>query len=645
MKRILTCIMAFLLLTGLCACGGSGAGQAEAELETAAGTEANTETETQSLPGKLISAADAFAAGDGTPENPYQISTAAELALMAEKINGGEEGYSTAHYLLTADVALNDTSGWEGWADHGPEYRWIAIGDYRNGKAEFEGSFDGGGHVISGMYCYGIDTVDAQEEGNYYLGLFGMLRNATVKNVTLAQSCLIGKGQVAGMGGIAAEAWDSEITGCSSEAYLDCELATGGVGGVAGTLHHSSLSDSRNEGVIRYMGSEVGSCGGVAGYVSESRLEKCANEGSVSGAGDAGGIAGTMNHAGMEEAGVLDGCVNSGAVTGEKGRVGGIVGNLYAGYGEAAVTGCGNTGEITSDGYVGGLIGYVSAAKTFVDNKAGNVGMVTVSDCYNQGAVTLGNGYDSGFAGGLCGAAAALDGGILTVENSRSEGAVTAKDHVAGGIAGTLLLNYQGEILLTACENRGNVLAANGCYGGIAGMVTQTNGEEGEGQRVIRITDCSNSGALTGRGWNAGGIAGMVTLLSWDGDIFEDRGCVNSGAVTGKTSGSMLELGGVIGGMITTNGDLAVTDCSNSGAITLIVTEEADREQPVQSVAGGVVGSHAENVSVLGCTNSGVISVEGANEEWLSWGSISGTVKGVYSMEDIKAAIAAEDQE
>ena len=50
--------------------------------------------------------AEAYAGGDGTPENPYQIATAEQLALLAQQTNEGIGG--NAYYMLTDNICLNE---------------------------------------------------------------------------------------------------------------------------------------------------------------------------------------------------------------------------------------------------------------------------------------------------------------------------------------------------------------------------------------------------------------------------------------------------------------------------------------------------------------------------------------------------------
>lgn len=66
--------------------------------------------------------------GDGTSENPYQISTAAELYWFADKVNNDNDNYSSKNAVLIADIDL------EGSATN----TWTPIGNTIN---YFKGTF------------------------------------------------------------------------------------------------------------------------------------------------------------------------------------------------------------------------------------------------------------------------------------------------------------------------------------------------------------------------------------------------------------------------------------------------------------------------------------------------------------------------
>ena len=167
--------------------------------------------------------AEKFADGAGTVDDPYKISTGAELAYLAEKVNGGES-YSGNYFKLTSDIRLNTddvpTSGNE----------WTPIG---NGTAKpFSGIFDGAGHVISGLYIS-----DAA-----FPGLFGKV-SGTVQNLVVQGSVTAGNKAVAltggyAAGGIACEA-GNVIQNCGFYGKVSdstgWDLDIGGVVGIGGT--------------------------------------------------------------------------------------------------------------------------------------------------------------------------------------------------------------------------------------------------------------------------------------------------------------------------------------------------------------------------------------------------------------------------
>lgn len=115
--------------------------------------------------------AEKFAGGAGTVDDPYKISTGAELAYLAEKVNGGKS-YSGNYFKLTSDIRLN--------ADDVPTAgdslnSWTSIGN-ANAK-KFQGTFDGDGHTISGLYINNA----VQNQGLFgYVGRGGVVQNLVV---------------------------------------------------------------------------------------------------------------------------------------------------------------------------------------------------------------------------------------------------------------------------------------------------------------------------------------------------------------------------------------------------------------------------------------------------------------------------------
>ena len=93
--------------------------------------------------------AENFAGGDGTESNPYQIANGEQLAKLAQDVNSGN-GYAGTYFVLTADIVLNNTDGWENWGETVPKNTWTPIGSY---EIQFTGILDGQGHSVSGNIC------------------------------------------------------------------------------------------------------------------------------------------------------------------------------------------------------------------------------------------------------------------------------------------------------------------------------------------------------------------------------------------------------------------------------------------------------------------------------------------------------------
>lgn len=124
--------------------------------------------------------AEKFAGGTGTESDPYQISNGAQLAYLAQQVNAGTN-YSGEYFKLTSDIQLNelDDKGMPRAAEGqtGP-HPWTPIG---NSSKKFQGTFDGDGHTIAGLYIN-----DTAAVYNAYKGLFGNITaGAKVQNLVV----------------------------------------------------------------------------------------------------------------------------------------------------------------------------------------------------------------------------------------------------------------------------------------------------------------------------------------------------------------------------------------------------------------------------------------------------------------------------
>lgn len=631
MKKTSILLATLLLLGTLAGCGGGTESQSTSS--TPAPAAQTAEQAEPALTAATIPAAEAFAGGSGTAEDPYQIATAEQLALLAEKVNSGDEAYNAASYRLTADIALNDTTDVDSWGETAPEYQWLSIGSGKELKSYFGGTFDGAGYTIRGLFAAG--TGDQEE----YLGLFGAVRGATIENVQLAESCLRAADSVNACGGIVAYADDAVVENCVSEAQILCSGTLQGVGGVLGGVYNSTVTGCTNRGTVQNH-STTDETGGVAGLAMDTILTGCTNEGSVSGTGTVGGVAGSLHHSNMELTGSMADCRNTGVVFGQGDFAGGVLGYLSAGYGTISLTGCENEGTVTAaQGESGGVFGRLTASRSIVENAEGNVAQVTIENCNNTGAVAA----DKGITGGVSASLQVENGASLALKNCTNTGTVTSGEQYGGGVIGNASLYYGGDLAVESCTNQGTVESDSSC-GGILGSVIQT--EDGEDKtRTIRIADCTNQGPVTGRGWDTAGVTGSVILLSRASDSFTMENCTNEAPIAAETTGSTLEMGGVIGGMVTTDGTLAVTGCRNTGDLTLRIQMAEGEEPELPCIVGGVIGSCADSVVLTGCESSGTISVEGGDASRLLQGEQVGTITGTTTMEEIEEKIAEASQE
>ena len=288
--------------------------------------------------------------GDGTKSDPYQIGSAEDLRKFAELVNGGK---TDAHAKLMNNIDLSSVCG--------ESNSWTPIGNSID--KPYEGTFNGNGHTISGLYIY---------TGYTDQGLFGYV-SGTVQNLTV-------DGTVSGINSVGG------VVGSNGGNVEDCAFtgSVSGVGPVGGVVGHNDggrVENCYNTGSVTSIGSPVG---GVVGYNdSGGSVTNCYNTGTVSStsnSGDPGGVGGVVG----DNGGTVKNCYNTGSVTGTSNYVGGVVG-----WNISSVTNCYNTGSVTgSNSPVGGVVGY-------------NISSVT--NCYNTGSVSGPDSVSGSYVGGVVG--------------------------------------------------------------------------------------------------------------------------------------------------------------------------------------------------------------------------------------------------
>ena len=212
--------------------------------------------------------ATSFATGDGYYDNPYIITTAAELALLAYKVNEESEGYYQRYFVLSADIDLSQKVKVDGQFQ---TLNWVPIGNNSN---HFKGVFLGNEKqfVIKGM------TIRANST-NYTknFGLFGELWG-TVDNLKMTEANIEVNCQEANIGIICGSFGDPQ------KAYRNY------------TTEYLDVINCWAEGTLTVNGN-YSNIGGIAGYAERyEEFTGCVAKTTINAAGavDTGGIAGKL---------------------------------------------------------------------------------------------------------------------------------------------------------------------------------------------------------------------------------------------------------------------------------------------------------------------------------------------------------------
>ena len=167
----------------------------------------------------------------------YLIKTHEDLIGLAGYVNGG--GATTGKtFLQVADITFAHTTDWNNSAS--TENNYTAIGYYMASydQKNFEGTYDGGGHTISGIRIYRNNNTDSDN----YQGLFGHVKsNGAIRNVNLSDTRITGRSTVGG------------IVGYNMGTVEDCTVA-------ANVCIHQIYGGSIHGGVVGYNLGSVKRC-------------------------------------------------------------------------------------------------------------------------------------------------------------------------------------------------------------------------------------------------------------------------------------------------------------------------------------------------------------------------------------------------
>ena len=357
--------------------------------------------------------------GDGTSGNPFQITNIGELYWFAAFVNG------TASYpdgvtverseacaivmnditvnpeLLTEDGELNGTSGFA---------QWTPIGL----MAGYDGTFDGNGKTVSGIYCAPQDATKT------FYGFFSHIDDGCVRNLTLVDSYVCAPAKnTAYTGGIAGQVY---INGTVENCHFD------------GTVTTAITVDSENKENYTYL-----KFGGIAGDV-QGEVRDCTVRGLISGYGRlVGGIAAYVN------GGKVSGCVNEATVENTRSDAGYYyTGGIAATMRQGTVRDCCNKSNVSSGWISAGIVCHVEDQGS------------TVSRCWNEGEIKNGSGIVSLLKGNVqnCYNTGKVECGIVEQANS---GSSITYCHNVGEITG-----YMGAPICSVSS--GSNITIENCY-------------------------------------------------------------------------------------------------------------------------------------------------------------------------------------
>jgi len=282
-----------------------------------------------------------YSGGTGEPNTPYLISSPNDLNSIGLDANDWDK-----HFKMISDI---DMSGYTGT-------QFNIIGNLSD---QFTGVFDGNGHTV-GNFTYVTSSTEKA-------GLFGQILSGVIKNMNMS-SMDVNTPNGRFVGGLVARAEEMTMQNCSIDGFVVGEYSVGSLVGLmqSGTMQdcHSRCDVSGEDnvgglaglignGVILQCSSTsntVAGTGGVGGIAGNNNgdILKCYTTSEVSGGGWAiGGIAGCHSNGGL-----IRDCYSGGVVEGGS-RCGGIAGSMEL----AGIENCYSAGYVSGLEYIGGILG------------------------------------------------------------------------------------------------------------------------------------------------------------------------------------------------------------------------------------------------------------------------------------------------
>lgn len=334
--------------------------------------------------------ADKSWAGSGTAADPYLITSAEELAGLAERVNdkSNKQDFAGQYFKLTQDLYLTDftqpdTTAWLEWIPIG---RWT---DKQEGAyvhhmdtCYFRGHFDGGNHTIHNVYMGTVGEIDMGgtddpwaedviDLSGSHVAFFGFVDGGSISNLSLQNAGVTGAYYE--IGGLISIASNATISNCHLRKSTVIGAEGSFVGGLIGEIENCVVENCSVE-EIYVKGSYVG---GLVGDVSEGsviRNSHAEGYGYITNRnGNYGGFGGGLV---QTNGGLIENCYTNMEMHGHSYRT-----EVNGGFaGDNGVYGVIRNSYATGDVYVG-------------NNSAGFVGrnLGLIESCYSTGNVIVGD--------------------------------------------------------------------------------------------------------------------------------------------------------------------------------------------------------------------------------------------------------------
>lgn len=259
-------------------------------------------------------------------DTDFPITTPEQLAGLSMLVAGGND-FAGKTINLENDLDLSANL-------------WTPIGV--NFNIAFSGTFNGNGHIISGLFVL--------TPGQLFAGLFGLCKNSTVSNIQLVDPYIRADGDSGSL--VGSFGTNSNMTDCHATG-VDIVTTSSNTGGLVGDLiTNATMLRCSSEGSV----TGVNQVGGLVGSPYDlTNISECWTAGTVSAQYLAGGLVGYCTFAfGPGRVNTLNNCYSRADVTVVNGRAGGVYGGTD---GNLIASNCYSTGTATGAELVGGFIG------------------------------------------------------------------------------------------------------------------------------------------------------------------------------------------------------------------------------------------------------------------------------------------------